>query len=301
MQLEELNIKPKNWKDLLTEEPFTRKDIIHLQDPLNLSVSWPQARHAKEGRVAKSAEVHPCGGAAPPARAALLRPCSLASTPLQPARSRWGCRDPGPPSDGGGAGLAERCAWRRGRKSACSNGWAQGKTVDKFDHVVKGLVLDEEPDQDAPGSSLRNVTEDMKRALGALQVRWARCGRLPRPYACSHEYAAACYARARRAAIACRAAKRMALCDGAAEPGRAWMPTIACTAQSTEAKAAFEAGGGGKRAEAMRLLAAAKNLAASAKDKAAKASKAAAASDPNAAGERAATPSKCSRVCLRDA
>jgi hypothetical protein len=29
--LEELCIKPKNWKDLLTEEPFTRKDIIHLQ------------------------------------------------------------------------------------------------------------------------------------------------------------------------------------------------------------------------------------------------------------------------------
>eukprot|EP00882_Tetradesmus_deserticola_P033605 GHRQ01038405.1.p2 GENE.GHRQ01038405.1~~GHRQ01038405.1.p2 ORF type:complete len:219 (+),score=69.97 GHRQ01038405.1:389-1045(+) len=35
--LEELCIKPKNWKDLLTEEPFTRKDIIHLQDPLNVS------------------------------------------------------------------------------------------------------------------------------------------------------------------------------------------------------------------------------------------------------------------------
>jgi hypothetical protein len=29
--LEELCIKPKNWKDLLTEEPFSRKDIIHLQ------------------------------------------------------------------------------------------------------------------------------------------------------------------------------------------------------------------------------------------------------------------------------
>lgn len=39
MQLEELNIKPKNWKDLLTDEPFTRKDIIHLQDPLNLQVA----------------------------------------------------------------------------------------------------------------------------------------------------------------------------------------------------------------------------------------------------------------------
>lgn len=34
--MEELNIKPKFWKDLLTDEPFTRKDIIHIQDPLNL-------------------------------------------------------------------------------------------------------------------------------------------------------------------------------------------------------------------------------------------------------------------------
>lgn len=35
---QELCIKPKSWKDLLTDEPFTRKDIIHLQDPLNLQV-----------------------------------------------------------------------------------------------------------------------------------------------------------------------------------------------------------------------------------------------------------------------
>ncbi|BDA49532.1 Peptidyl-prolyl cis-trans isomerase-like 2 [Coccomyxa sp. Obi] len=34
--VEELNIKPKYWKDLLDDTPFVRKDIIHLQDPLNL-------------------------------------------------------------------------------------------------------------------------------------------------------------------------------------------------------------------------------------------------------------------------
>ena len=34
--VDELNIKPKNWKDLLTEEPFHRKDIIHIQDPLKI-------------------------------------------------------------------------------------------------------------------------------------------------------------------------------------------------------------------------------------------------------------------------
>ncbi len=37
--VEELNIKPKYWKDLTDDTPFTRKDIIHLQDPLNLEVT----------------------------------------------------------------------------------------------------------------------------------------------------------------------------------------------------------------------------------------------------------------------
>ncbi|KAI8895570.1 cyclophilin-like domain-containing protein [Globomyces pollinis-pini] len=35
--VEKLNIKTKYFKDLLTDEPFTRKDIIHIQDPHNLS------------------------------------------------------------------------------------------------------------------------------------------------------------------------------------------------------------------------------------------------------------------------
>lgn len=29
--VEQLNVKPKNFKDLLTDEPFTRKDIITIQ------------------------------------------------------------------------------------------------------------------------------------------------------------------------------------------------------------------------------------------------------------------------------
>ena len=35
--VEQLNIKPKSWKDLITDEPFTRKDIIEIQDPLNMT------------------------------------------------------------------------------------------------------------------------------------------------------------------------------------------------------------------------------------------------------------------------
>ncbi|CAG7838055.1 unnamed protein product [Allacma fusca] len=34
--IEELNIKGKNWKELLTDEPFTKTDIITIQDPTNL-------------------------------------------------------------------------------------------------------------------------------------------------------------------------------------------------------------------------------------------------------------------------
>ncbi|KAK9878121.1 hypothetical protein WA026_021137 [Henosepilachna vigintioctopunctata] len=35
--IEQLNIKNKNWKDLITDQPFERNDIIVLQDPNNLS------------------------------------------------------------------------------------------------------------------------------------------------------------------------------------------------------------------------------------------------------------------------
>ncbi|ORY78083.1 cyclophilin-like domain-containing protein [Leucosporidium creatinivorum] len=34
--VDRLNVKPSHWFDLVTDEPFTRKDIITLQDPLNV-------------------------------------------------------------------------------------------------------------------------------------------------------------------------------------------------------------------------------------------------------------------------
>jgi peptidyl-prolyl cis-trans isomerase-like 2 len=52
--VEELNVKAKNWKDLITEEPFSRKDIIHLQDPLNLSGRMiTEFDHVKRARLGK--------------------------------------------------------------------------------------------------------------------------------------------------------------------------------------------------------------------------------------------------------
>lgn len=34
--IEQLNIKTKNWKDLINDKPFQRKDLIVIQDPKNL-------------------------------------------------------------------------------------------------------------------------------------------------------------------------------------------------------------------------------------------------------------------------
>ncbi|GBN08273.1 Peptidyl-prolyl cis-trans isomerase-like 2, partial [Araneus ventricosus] len=34
--VEQLNLRSKNFKDLLTDEPFTKNDIITIQDPSNL-------------------------------------------------------------------------------------------------------------------------------------------------------------------------------------------------------------------------------------------------------------------------
>ncbi|GFH12881.1 uncharacterized protein HaLaN_08650, partial [Haematococcus lacustris] len=50
--IDELCAKAKNWKDLLTDEPFTRKDIIHIQDPLNLqNKAVEQFSHVQKGLV----------------------------------------------------------------------------------------------------------------------------------------------------------------------------------------------------------------------------------------------------------
>lgn len=35
--VQQLNIKIKSWKDLLTDEPFEKADLITLQDPSNLA------------------------------------------------------------------------------------------------------------------------------------------------------------------------------------------------------------------------------------------------------------------------
>lgn len=48
--IDELCVKAKNWKDLLTDEPFKRSDIITLQDPLNLKLrTLEDFDHVKRG------------------------------------------------------------------------------------------------------------------------------------------------------------------------------------------------------------------------------------------------------------
>jgi peptidyl-prolyl cis-trans isomerase-like protein 2 len=53
--VDELCLKPKHFRDLLTDEPFTKKtDLIHLQDPLNLSdKNLAEFDHVKHGRMAE--------------------------------------------------------------------------------------------------------------------------------------------------------------------------------------------------------------------------------------------------------
>uniref|UniRef100_A0A1D2A8I5 Peptidylprolyl isomerase n=1 Tax=Auxenochlorella protothecoides TaxID=3075 RepID=A0A1D2A8I5_AUXPR len=55
--VQELNLKTKNLRDLLTDEPFTRKDIIQIQDPLNLSgKNLAEFDHVKKELTVESAE-----------------------------------------------------------------------------------------------------------------------------------------------------------------------------------------------------------------------------------------------------
>lgn len=57
--IEQLNIKNKNWKDLITDEPFERKDIITIQDPNNLGkFNISTFHHVKENlRVETEEEI----------------------------------------------------------------------------------------------------------------------------------------------------------------------------------------------------------------------------------------------------
>jgi peptidyl-prolyl cis-trans isomerase-like protein 2 len=50
--VERLNIKAKNWKDLVSDEDFSRKDIITLQDPQNIeSRNFGAFKHIKDGET----------------------------------------------------------------------------------------------------------------------------------------------------------------------------------------------------------------------------------------------------------
>ncbi|OAA71953.1 peptidyl-prolyl cis-trans isomerase cyp8 [Akanthomyces lecanii RCEF 1005] len=52
--VERMNIKPKMWQDLLDDEPFTRADIITLQDPRNAaSRNLEQFKYIKDGEGAQ--------------------------------------------------------------------------------------------------------------------------------------------------------------------------------------------------------------------------------------------------------
>jgi peptidyl-prolyl cis-trans isomerase-like protein 2 len=68
--IDELCIKPKHWADLLTDEPFTRADIITIQDPHdNETRALANFHHLKEGHTAAdAAAANAAANAADPSR-----------------------------------------------------------------------------------------------------------------------------------------------------------------------------------------------------------------------------------------
>lgn len=50
--LQLLAIKPKTWRDLVSDEPFKREDIITLQDPANM-----KTRDAREFDYVKNGKI----------------------------------------------------------------------------------------------------------------------------------------------------------------------------------------------------------------------------------------------------
>lgn len=84
--MEELNIKPKYWKDLLDDTPFTRKDIIHLQDPLNLQVHSPLYGFKMHVVACMSTLVH----WVPFARNGILAAIKMLDSAWRNKRGSWG-------------------------------------------------------------------------------------------------------------------------------------------------------------------------------------------------------------------
>lgn len=53
--IEQLNIKAKNWHDLVSDDEFTRKDIITLQDPQNVEArNFGAFKHLRDGTIKPS-------------------------------------------------------------------------------------------------------------------------------------------------------------------------------------------------------------------------------------------------------
>ena len=58
--IETLNIKTKNWKDLLDDTPFTRKDLLTIQDPTDLTkFNFAEFHHLKLGLKVESGDSDP--------------------------------------------------------------------------------------------------------------------------------------------------------------------------------------------------------------------------------------------------
>lgn len=155
--MEELNIKPKYWKDLIDDTPFTRKDIIHLQDPLNLEVS-------AQSTLIKSQSIW-----MPPNRSGVhAAPTSAWGRPSEPSSQFLTL----PCSQSQIAASAIQAYLRFTMQRIASV--AQGRNVENFDHVKMDLKIEDEDAAEAaakdPATFLKTegLSEDMKRVMAKL-------------------------------------------------------------------------------------------------------------------------------------
>ena len=160
--IEQLNVKPKYWKDLLTDESFTRKDIIHIQDPQNLQARlWSREYNKGFWRLllqkhAQCWAKYVC--------AVLGRLTSLCITAKPPAAHSCLLV---PTANTTAVDLLYALL------QMCDIVWAkrvQGRDTETFDHVKKDLHVEEEDESAGKGASLLAMSEDQKRMLARLNT-----------------------------------------------------------------------------------------------------------------------------------
>lgn len=143
--VEELNIKAKDWKDLLTSEPLWVKFDYYR---ITFKIFACSCTYLFSLVIIE--QVHNYFSAFGQNGQAILR---FAHSCLLPP---------------------DRCSTRKDIIHIQDPLNMQQRSIEAFDHVKKDLRVDDEDEEGEGSGTLRNTTEDMKRVLGALQTQEAK-------------------------------------------------------------------------------------------------------------------------------